>query len=374
MDDIPRGLRFSFTELSGSLGDFGTIIPLILGVAVVNHLPLGPMLLFIGLWYIIAGLYYQRPVPIEPMKAIAVIAIASGLSADAIAAAGILLGIVFLFFGFGTWMASLERWIPVSVIRGVQLGLAFLLIRTTVSFAVADLLFFLAGTLVVIAFLFVRKYTRVLDLSAIIIIFMAVISGILLHGAPAIHLISPLNLTFPSPAAFPAAFTELVIPQAFITLTNAILATVLLLKDLFREEVPAQKLSRMIGAMNLVSVPLGGFPMCHGAGGLAGQYRFGARTGGADVYAGVILIIAALFFASGEVLAIIPIGYFGAFLLFASLELARYGLRTDRILVTAVIAVLALITGMTVAFMAGMILAYILLARDREKGTAGIAE
>jgi MFS superfamily sulfate permease-like transporter len=130
----------------------------------------------------------------------------------------------------------------------------------------------------------------------------------------------------------------------------------------------------MIGAMNLVSVPLGGFPMCHGAGGLAGQYRFGARTGGADVYAGVILIIAALFFASGEVLAIIPIGYFGAFLLFASLELARYGLRTDRILVTAVIAVLALITGMTVAFVAGMILAYILLARDREKGTAGIAE
>src|SRR5665647_2116097 len=45
-----------------------------------------------------------------------------------------------------------------------------------------------------------------------------------------------------------------------------------------------------IGFMNLTSVPFGGMPMCRGAGRMAGQFRYGARTGGANVYAGLILI------------------------------------------------------------------------------------
>jgi Sulfate permease and related transporters (MFS superfamily) len=359
MVDTTKGLRFSLTELSGSLGDFGTIIPLILGVAVVNRLPLAPMLLFIGLWFIIAGVYYGRPVPIEPMKAIAVIAIASGLSADAIAAAGILIGLIFLLLGFGTWMNALEKWIPFSVVRGVQLGLALLLLRTTTTFAVADLVFFGMGVSVVVLFFLLGRCTRIPDLSAIVIVLLAVGAGIILHGIPSFLLITPLHLILPPLSAFPAAFTDLVIPQEFITLTNAILATVLLLKDQFGEEVPARKLSRMIGAMNLISVPLGGFPMCHGAGGLAGQYRFGARTGGADVYAGIILILAAVFFGSNEILGIIPEGFFGALLLFAALELARHGIRTDQYLITGLIAVLALLLGMTWGFLVGIALYYL---------------
>jgi hypothetical protein len=43
------------------------------------------------------------------------------------------------------------------------------------------------------------------------------------------------------------------------------------------------------GIMNLVSAPLGGVPMCNGAGGMAGHVRFGARTGGAVVILGVIV-------------------------------------------------------------------------------------
>jgi len=110
--------------------------------------------------------------------------------------------------------------------------------------------------------------------------------------------------------------------------------------------------------MNLVSVPFGGFPMCHGAGGLAAQYRYGARTGGANVYAGLIFIILALFFASPQVLSIIAVGVLGALLVFVGIEMARYGIKTESWVVTGVIAILALVSSMTAGFIAGMVLAY----------------
>jgi MFS superfamily sulfate permease-like transporter len=89
-----------------------------------------------------------------------------------------------------------------------------------------------------------------------------------------------------------------VIPQAIITVTNAIFATSLLATDLFSTEIKPKKLSRTIGLMNLTSVPFGGMPMCHGAGGIAGQFRYGARTDGANVYAGLSLIACAFLFTS----------------------------------------------------------------------------
>ena len=90
-----------------------------------------------------------------------------------------------------------------------------------------------------------------------------------------------------------------------------------------------KKFSTTIGLMNLISVPFGGFPMCHGAGGLAGQYRYGARTGGANVYAGLIFIILALFFTSPQVLSIIAVGVLGALLVFVGIEMGRHSLKTD---------------------------------------------
>jgi MFS superfamily sulfate permease-like transporter len=152
-----------------------------------------------------------------------------------------------------------------------------------------------------------------------------------------------------------------VLPQVVLTIANAILATSLLTKDLFQKDVPPKKFSTTIGVMNLFSVPFGGFPMCHGAGGLAGQYRYGARTGGANVYAGLIFIILALFFTSPQVLSIIAVGVLGALLVFVGLEMARHSLKTDSILITGIIGILALVTSMTLAFISGMILAYLMV-------------
>jgi hypothetical protein len=69
-------LKFSLSELAGAFGDFGTIIPLILAVALVTTMNVGYMLLFFGIWFLVTGWYYGLPIPIEPMKVIAVIVIA----------------------------------------------------------------------------------------------------------------------------------------------------------------------------------------------------------------------------------------------------------------------------------------------------------
>jgi len=126
--------------------------------------------------------------------------------------------------------------------------------------------------------------------------------------------------------------------------------------------------------MNLVTVPFGGFPMCHGAGGMAGQYRFGARTGGANIIAGIILLGFALLFASAGLLTIIPIGIFGALLLFVAIELGIHASKTDSLAVTGIMAVVSIAGNITIAFIAGMILAWGRIWYRRRWGRESVAE
>jgi MFS superfamily sulfate permease-like transporter len=353
-------LRFNLSELAGSLGDFGTIIPLILAVALVSDVSARYVLLFFGIWFILNGLYYRLPIPLEPMKAIAVIVIAGGVASGEIAAAGLMLGVIFLVLGYGRFFEIIDTWVPQSVVRGIQLGLALLLFRASEGFVVKDPTFFIVGIAIIAGFYLLVRYRSIPDLSAIVVIGVGLIAGIAIYGVPPVSLIPAPQLVIPVPADFSSAFAALVLPQVVLTIANAILATSLLTKDLFSADVPPKKLSTTIGLMNLVSVPFGGFPMCHGAGGLAGQYRYGARTGGANVFAGVIFLILALFFTSPQVLSIIAVGVLGALLVFVGIEMGRHSLKSDSLVVTLTIGVLALISSITVAFIAGMIMAYLL--------------
>ena len=362
----PLPFSFSLSELAGSLGDFGTIIPLILAVALVSDVDPRYILLFFGIWFILTGLYYRLPIPLEPMKAIAVVVIAAGvvggISAGEIAAAGLILGVIFLILGYGQVFSWIERWVPQSVVRGIQLGLALLLFRSSAGFIMQDPLFFGIGIAIILGFMLLVKYRGIPDLSSICVIGAGLLGGLILYGLPPLSLIPAPHLVLLQLSDIPAAITTLVLPQMILTLSNAILATALLTKDLFGKEVPPRKFSLSIGLMNLTSVPFGGFPMCHGAGGLAGQYRYGARTGGANVYAGLIFIVLALFFTSPQVLSLIAVGVLGALLLFVGIEMGRHSLKSDSLLVTLVIGVLALVSSMTLAFIVGMILAYLVPA------------
>ena len=260
-------LRFNLSELAGSLGDFGTIIPLVLAVALVSDVNARYVLLFFGIWFILTGLYYRLPIPLEPMKAVAVIVIAGSIGSGEIAAAGLILGIIFLVLGYGRFFGIIEQWVPQSVVRGIQLGLALLLFRSSVDFVVKDPTFFLLGIAIIACFYLLARFRSIPDLSAIVVIGVGLIAGIALYGVPPVSLIPAPELVIPLPSDFSSAFATLVLPQVVLTITNAILATSLLTKDLFCQDVPPKKFSTTIGLMNLISVPFGGFPMCHGAGG-----------------------------------------------------------------------------------------------------------
>ena len=101
---------------------------------------------------------------------------------------------------------------------------------------------------------------------------------------------------------------------------------------------------------------------------LPGQYRYGARTGGASIIAGLIFIILALFFSSPQVLSIVAVGVLGALLVFVGIEMARHSIRTDSLFITGLIGLLALAVSMTVAFIVGLIAAYLLARGKKEAG------
>jgi hypothetical protein len=361
-------IRFTLSEFAGSLGDFGTIIPLILAVALVSDVNPRYILLFFGIWFILTGLYYRLPIPLEPMKAIAVIVISAGIGSGEIAAAGIILGLLFLILGYGPLFAIIERYVPQSVVRGIQLGLALLLFKASLDFIFKDPLFFSIGVAIIIIFFVLSRYRSIPDLSSLVVIGIGVAGGIIISGIPPVSVMPPPHLVIPLPQDFIAGLSTLVIPQSVLTIANAILATSLLTKDLFGKDVPPKRFSLTIGLMNLSSVPFGGFPMCHGAGGLAGQYRYGARTGGANIFAGGIFILLALFFSSPEVLSIVAVGVLGALLVFVGIEMGKHGIRTDMLPVTLLIGILALAFSMTVAFIIGLIAAYLYPHLKRRTG------
>ena len=350
--------RFNLEEIAGAIGDYGTLFPIVLGVAIVSNLNLGHIILFFSALYVITGLYYKMPMPVEPMKVIGAIVIAGGLSQEEITASGMILGILFLILGFCKGMNFIQDKVPSSVIRGIQMGLALILFKTSINFILKDSLISVICITIIILFYIANKSIHLIDISAIVVILIGIVIGLQKFGIPQIRILPLPTLIIPGIQDFLKGGWLLAISQAPLTITNAILATSLLMQDLVHREVEPNKLSISIGLMNLTSVPFGGFPMCHGAGGLAAQYRFGARTGGSNIISGIILLPIALFFASPEYVAIIPLGVFGALLVFVAVELWKHSLKTNSYIVTITIAILALLTNMTIAFIVGIILAY----------------
>ncbi|MEN6516819.1 MAG: putative sulfate/molybdate transporter [Methanospirillum sp.] len=347
------GARLQFiNEAAGAVGNFGTVLPLLFGVVLATGIAPGPALLFFGLWYVVAGLVYRQPIPIEPMKTVAVVAIAGQVTAGEVVAGGLLLGALFLVLGLAGWIDPLVARIPVPVTRGVQLGLALLLARSAVVYGIGDPALAAAGLIIVGALLLIRRRWTVPDLSAIFILVLGVAIGVMAGGVPAPSVPMPYPV-LPATADWIPALLVLVLPQAVLTITNSIAATELLARDLLPRAPSAGLLSRMIGAMNLVAVPLGGIPMCHGAGGLAAQYRFGGRTGWSNAIAGLVLVLIAVFAGSAGAVALFPTGLLAALLLVVALEIARAGLRTDAPVPTVVVALVSLVTSLTVGFVVG---------------------
>ena len=283
-----RGVEFTFGELTGAVGDSVTVLPLVVALGALTDASLAHVLLGFGVFQVVWGLRYGLPVSVEPMKALVGLAIAGTLAYGELVAAGLLAGGILLFAGRAGLVGRVRSVVGRPVVRGVQLGVALLLARAGLDLAVGDPVVAAAGL-------------GVAGLAALLDRQLAALAVLVAGTAVALRAGTP-TVSVPSPAVFPAGSPTLtrgalsgLAAQLAMTVGNAAVATSLLLDDLYGADVSADELAGSMGVTNLLAVPLGGAPMCHGSGGLAGKHAFGARTGGANVllglgYAGAALV------------------------------------------------------------------------------------
>lgn len=300
------------------MADVGVLVPIAVALIVGNGLSATAVLLPAGLLYLTAAWVYQLPVPVQPLKAFGAIAIAKGLGSDEIAAGALLMGVIFLTLGRLGLLDLAARTFPRPLIRGVQLtvGLLFLKIAWGLvtdppkSFSEhalsADWALPLALLTLVLAFA-LRDYPITLALVAV----GAVVTVVLAGGEAAF---GPSALAVPSldTATIVTAFTVLVVPQVPLSFANSCLATADAAKVYFGERgsrVRPGRLATTFGSANLLAGAVSGMPVCHGAGGMTAHYAFGARTGGAPLAMGGLLLALAIGLGTSlaELLAAFPL-------------------------------------------------------------------
>ena len=158
-----------------------------------------------------------------------------------------------------------------------------------------------------------------------------------------------------------------------LTATNAVIATSALISHYWPDKSAESKLALNMGIMNLIMPFFGGMPLCHGAGGLAGQYFFGARTGGTNILEGIWEISLGLFFGASiaTIFGAFPQAITGAMLLLVGLELIRFAKDLPmeaRSLSAAVTVLVSVFSNMAFGYAAGMAFHYICFSR---KGSLG---
>lgn len=358
--------EFNLRELAGSFGDFGTLLPLAIGYITVCGLDPGGLLVMMGAANIVTGLVYRLPMPIEPMKVLAVVAIAQAWTPEKVYASAIVMGVVWLVMGATKAMDFVARKTPKSVIRGIQLSLGAMLAVRGIEMVSSWWPVGLASIVVVL----LLRNSRYAPASIVLMVGGIVIMA--LRGIPqgwegiSISL-PPLMLL--DPTQLWPAFRDGGIAQIPLTATNAVLATSALISEYWpKRSVTHRQLAFNMGVMNMVVPFFGGMPMCHGSGGLAGQYYFGARTGGANILEGGIEIALGILFAGSiaAIFAAFPLSILGAMMIMVGIELAKFArdLRFDRRLipVAATVAV-SLISNMAAGFAAGLFAHYILVTK-----------
>jgi sulfate permease, SulP family len=390
-----KAFRFNRMELAGSLGDLGTILPLAIGMILINGLSPASIFFCVAVFYIFSGFYFKLTSPVEPMKVIAAYAIATGVTATQIQASCLLTFIILLFFGATGLISLISRYVPRPVVRGVQLSTGLLLVTQGVKLMMGTTKFqelssaaepylsvqslgplplglVIGGFLGVLTLLMLDN-KRVP--AALIVVGTGVLVGILLGTkegmaelVPGFHLPDLFPYGFPSGPDYSFALLMLVMPQIPMTLGNAVIATNDLYKHYFPKEnkmVTPRSLTLSMSAANLISYIFGGMPMCHGAGGLASRYCFGARTAGSNLIIGVIFILLALLLGGGilSIINLIPLSALGVLLIFAGMQLALtiLDIKTRKDLFVPVLIVsITLASNLAIGFITGIIIAYVL--------------
>ncbi|KAE8775852.1 molybdate transporter 2 [Hordeum vulgare] len=412
---LPPSIRLKtsvWSELGGAVGDLGTYIPIVLALSLASHLDLGTTLIFTALYNFASGVLFGIPMPVQPMKSIAAVALSSAhLTVPQIMGAGIAVAAILLFLGATGLMTRLYRVLPLPVVRGVQLsqGLSFAFtavkyIRydqdfsrsSSASTSVERPLLGLDGLLLALAaLLFILLATGAGDddddddaarrrpcsrVPAALIVFAV---GLVLCFArdPSIFRglrfgPAPLGLVRITWDDFKIGFWQAAVPQLPLSVLNSVIAVCKLSSDLFpdRAELSPARVSISVGLMNLVGCWFGAMPCCHGAGGLAGQYRFGGRSGASVVFLAMGKLVLGLVFGNSfvTILGEFPIGILGVMLLFSGVELAMasrdMGSKEESFVMLVCAGVSLTGSSAALGFIAGVVLHLLLRLREIDSG------
>jgi len=323
-----RRLRFDRNELAGSFGDIGTDLPLIIGIVLAAGLDSASVFIVFGALQILTGIVYGLPMPMQPLKAMAVLIITQKLSGEIVYAAGFAIGMTMLLLTSTGLLQRIAKWIPECVVRGIQFGLglslASLALKSYVpAMGLPGYVMAAIGLIVMVALWGNRRFPPGLLIIGIGVLY-AFVSGLQLSTISEGLSVRIPQLHLPSLAHLWTGFLLLALPQLPLSISNSVIATEKTVSDLFPEQpISIGKIGITYSIVNLSAPLLGGIPVCHGCGGLAGHYAFGARTGGSVIIYGFFYLALGLFFSGvlQEVLKVFPQPILGVVLLFEALTL-----------------------------------------------------
>ena len=290
-------------EWAGAFGDLGTLLPFLIAyVSVLKVDPCG-MLFAFGSAMLFCGAHYKTPFPVQPMKAVGAVAITQAaqtavITPAALVAAALLTGVIWLLLGLTGAASRIGRLVGRPVVIGIVLGLGMNFMLDGIRMMAQQ---WWLGAFALLATLLLLTNRKVP------VMFLLLLFG---AGCGAFQLGIPTDIRIearlPTIALGAIGWNELMIgflflalPQLPLTLGNAVIA--------IREEnnshfpdrpVTDSQVATSTGLINLGAAAVGGVPMCHGAGGMAGHVAFGARTGGAPIILGAILVLTAVLFSS----------------------------------------------------------------------------
>ena len=380
------GNRYDRMEWAGAFGDLGTLIPFVVGYIGVLGMDPGAVLLPLGLAMVACGVYYRTPFPVQPMKAIAAIAITQSaqtavITPSAVVGAALATGVIWLLLGLTGAAGRLAGCVPKAVTSGIVLGLGLGFVVDGLGMMASHWPIAAVGLGLTLALLRSRR----LPAMFVLLMFGAICGAVLDPAAMQALLSGAIEAEAPRFALAAIGWNDLVVgtlflalPQLPLTLGNAVIA----IRDENNRLFPDRPVSERgvaisTGLINLAGATIGGIPMCHGAGGMAGHVAFGARSGGALVIVGTILtVLAVLFGGSVEALfRLFPAAILGVILaitggqlVLASRVVERRGAELVVALATAAVAS----WNVGAAFVVGLIASALLRVLARRDGDPSV--
>lgn len=352
-------------DLSGAFGDIGVLFPIAIALIVKNGFNPTALFLMAGLFYVASAYYFKITMPVQPLKAMSAIAIATGLSSSVINAAGIVMGIILLIIAFTGLSIRLGNIFPLSVIRGIQLGVGMMLIKASLNLMNGDIpIAIIIGAILMACVFIVKKLPPLIPVMIIgIVISLREIKLISMGPVALAPVIPDLNNLW-------MGLTMLVLPQIALTFGNAIVATEATGRILYGERAGKLNLKSIplsMGIANIASGIVGGAPMCHGCGGLTAHCKFGATSERSGYIMGFTLIALALLFGHSalSIVSAFPKGILGVLLFYVGVQHSLFikDILKDRtsVLIALVTALLGfLLNNLTVGFLAGIMIHHVL--------------